>query len=192
MSIANNLTIFYNNQLVNFPCNICGGRVDPDGFDFGLIGEVPEHAPNFVCHQCTEYLRPDLVQIQKAGFQFANSGLAQGSSVDTEEAVVGWASMPWQVDKPAAPKTAAVLPTDEEYLAEKNAHGYRVDCELLVRQLVEDRIKRERLRRSEDLLEGIEDANRQGMSLKEIEMLEFHRDHYCISLSTEGPMGFLV
>jgi hypothetical protein len=58
--------------------------------------------------------------------------------------------------------------------------------------LVEDRIKKERLQRSEDLLEGILDENRQGMSLKEIEMLEFHRDNYVISYHREGPMGWLV
>jgi hypothetical protein len=191
MTISSKLTIFYNNQLVNFRCCICGGYVDPCGFDFGLIGEVPEHEPNFVCHQCTEYLRPDLVQIQKAGFKFANSGLAQGSG-DTGKSVEGTSSsMPWQDGyKPAAP-AASALPNDKEYLAEKHAHERRLESELLVRSLVEDRIKRERLRRSEDLLEGIEDANRQGMSLKEIEMLEFHRDNYCISLSTEGPTGLL-
>jgi len=191
MTIANNLTLFYNNLLVSFSCHICGGRVDPDGFDFGLIGEVPEHEPNFVCHQCTEYLRPDLVQIQKAGLKFANSGLCtQCSSVDTGKTVEENAriTMPWQTAAPAA----AAPQTTEQWQAEKHAHERRLESELLVRSLVEDRITRERLRRSEDLLEGIEDASRQGLSLKEIEMLEFHRDNYVISYHREGPMGWLV
>jgi hypothetical protein len=119
MSIANNLTIFHNNQLVNFPCRICGGYVDPCGFDFGLIGEVPDQEPNFICHSCAEYLRPDLVEIQKAGLKFANNGLCtQCSSIDTEEAVVGWASMPWMRgttrEQAAAAKTAAAPQMAEE------------------------------------------------------------------------------
>jgi hypothetical protein len=191
MSIAQEMTIFHHNQLVNFPCRICGGYADPCGFDF-CVNEGEGLSPSFVCYACAKYLREDLIEIQKAAFQFAESGLWQGSSVDTEKAVVGWASMPWQVDKPAAPQAAAVLPTDKEYLAEKHAHERRLESELLVRSLVEDRITRERLRRSEDLLEGIEDASRQGLSLKEIEMLEFHRDNYVISYHREGPMGWLV
>ncbi len=191
MSIANNLTIFHNNQLVNFPCHICGGRVDPDGLDFGL-DEGPDREPSFVCYSCVRYLRPNLIEIHKAAFEFARSGMAQGS-VDTGEAVVGWSPMPWQDGyKPAAPKTAAGLPTDEEYVAGRQAHERRLESELLIRQLVEDRIKKERLQLSEDLLEGILDENRQDMSLKEIEMLEFHRDNYVISYHREGPMGWLV
>jgi hypothetical protein len=190
MTISSKLTIFYNNQLVNFRCCICGGYVDPCGFDFGL-DEVPDQEPNFICHSCAEYLRPDLVQIQKAGFKFANSGLAQGSG-DTGKSVEGTSSsMPWM--RGTTREQAAAAPqTTEQWQAEKHAHERRLESELLVRSLVEDRIKRERLRRSEDLLEGIEDANRQGMSLKEIEMLEFYRDNYVISYHREGPMGWLV
>jgi hypothetical protein len=190
MTISSKLTIFYHNQLTPSDCRICGGRVDPNGLDFGL-DEGPDQEPSFICGDCAKYLRPDLVEIQRAAFEFAESGMAQGC-VDAGKSVEGTRpSMPWQDDyKPAAPQAA--LPTDEEYVAEKNAHERRLESELLVRQLVEDRIKKERLQRSEDLLEGILDENRQGMSLKEIEMLEFHRDNYVISYHREGPMGWLV
>jgi len=193
MSILSKMTLFFNNQLVNFPCHICGGRVDPCGFDF-CVNEGEGLSPSFVCYSCTKNLRTDLIAIQSAAFKFARSGLWQGcgDAEKVSEDVV----MPWMRgttrEQAAAAKTATGLPTNEEYIAEKNAHGYRVECELLIRELLEDRIKRERLQRSEDLLEGIEDANRQGMSLKEIEMLEFHRDHYVISYHREGPMGWLV
>jgi hypothetical protein len=190
MSIAQEMTIFHHNQLVNFPCRICGGYADPCGFDF-CVNEGEGLSPSFVCYACAKYLREDLIEIQKAGFEFARSGMVK-DCIDTEKAVVGWASMPWQVDKPAAPPAASALPTDKEYLAEKHAHERRLESELLVRSLVEAKIKAERLGRLEDLDEGIEDENRQGMSLKEIEMLEFHRDNYVISYHREGPMGWLV
>jgi hypothetical protein len=116
MSIANNLTIFYNNQLVNFPCNICGGRVDPDGLDFGL-DEGPDTEPSFVCFSCAKYLRPDLIEIQRAGFEFARSGMWQGSG-DTGKSVEGTrSSMPWwQDDKPAAPAELENAKTENEQL----------------------------------------------------------------------------
>lgn len=110
MSIADNLTIFHHNQLVNFPCHICGGRVDPCGFDF-CVNEGEGLSPSFVCFKCAESLRPDLIEIQKAGFEFANSGLAQ-DCIDAEKVAEGWAAMPCQSDKPApAAPTAAETQT---------------------------------------------------------------------------------
>lgn len=195
MSILSRLTLLFNDKLVNCFCHVCGNRTSLLGLDFG-IDEEPDQEPRFACHSCTENLRPDLVKIQKAAFEFARSGMVK-DCIDTEEAVVGWASMPWMRgttrEQAAAPKTAAApLMTDEEYLAEKNAHDYRVDCELLVRKLVESKIESEQSGRLEDLAAGDTDASRQGMSLKEIEMLEFHRDNYVISYSKEVPTGWLV
>jgi hypothetical protein len=187
MSIAQEMTIFHHNQLVNFPCRICGGYADPCGFDF-CVNEGEGLSPSFVCYACAKYLREDLIEIQKAAFQFAESGLWQGSSVDTEKAVVGWASMPWQTAAPAA----AAPQTTEQWQAEKHAHERRLESELLIRSLVESKIESERSGRLEDLAAGDTDASRQGLSLKEIEMLEFHRDNYVISYHREGPMGWLV
>ena len=160
MTILSKMTLFYNNQLVNFPCHICGGRVDPNGFDFGLLDEVPDREPRFVCYRCAEMQRPDLIAIQKAGFQFALSGMAQ-DCVNTGKAVEGTLKMPWIVDSetPAAAPQAATAPlmTDEEYLTEKHAQNLEIECMPIVRALVEKRLE-----------------DRQGLSSQDIECLEFY------------------
>ncbi len=105
MSIASKMTLFFNNQLVNFPCCICGERCDPCGFDF-CVNEGEGLSPSFVCYSCTESLRPDLIAIQKAGFQFAESGLAQGCGDAEKTAEDVPVRMPWIVGGEAPTQTS--------------------------------------------------------------------------------------
>ncbi len=115
MSILSKMTLFFNNLLVSFSCHICGGRVDTCGFDF-CVNEGEGLSPSFVCHQCTEYLREDLIEIQSAAFKFARSGLWQGcgDAEKVSEDVV----MPWMRgttrEQAAAAKTAAAPQMAEE------------------------------------------------------------------------------
>jgi len=159
MTISSKLTIFYHNQLTPSDCRICGGRVDPNGFDFGL-DEVPDQEPSFVCHSCAEYLRPDLIEIQRAAFEFARSGMARGSG-DAGKSVEGMRNiMPWMrgtTREQAAAPAAAGLPTDKEYLAGKHAQNLEIECMPLVRELVEAHLQ-----------------NRQDLSLQDIQSLEFY------------------
>ena len=158
MTISSKLTIFYHNQLTTFDCPICGMRErELDGLDFGLVERdgLDKHI-NLVCTDCAKYLREDLFEIKQEALKFARSGMAQGSG-DAEKTVGGWASMPWQVDKPAAAPAASALPTNEEYVAEKHAQNLEIECAPIVRALVEARLE-----------------DRQGLSSQDVECLEFY------------------
>lgn len=65
------ITLKFNNCISNDPCKICGGRCDPNGFDYFIKG-----TSSLVCKQCAEKRAPDLVEIRKAAFIFAAEMLA--------------------------------------------------------------------------------------------------------------------
>ena len=60
------MSLFHNIQVTHDPCNICGGRTDPDGFDFNIN-------ENLVCDSCAQRLRPDLFQMKHDVFSYISS-----------------------------------------------------------------------------------------------------------------------